>query len=801
MDTSTRQRIGARLWGEFRLADGAGQPIEITSRRARALFALLAVAPEASVPRDRLASMLWSDRSDTHARANLRQLLYELKSLARGPSPVLGFDRRGVWLQPDFELDTEAHLRMDAAELALRLPPRDVIFLADLDGISEQFDEWLSSERATAEAKLRQVVQMQGEAALARGAFADVRALADAWCMRDPTDETIARFGLRADAELGDASGFARRLGSLESTLANELGVSPAAATAALARELSLHLRTAAPAPPVAAAAPAPAPATPAASAAPPSVAASTAPPPVAVSAAPATAPAPLRDGGAPRRATRWIAAAAVAVLGIAGVATVLWQTIALHVPSAATAQAIRLTANARELSHGRARAGYTQAAAIARRAIAADPAYAPAWAELAFATWMRGGWIGDRPPAVQKTLAVEVDGYLQRALALDPHLARALAVRGMVIGGAPGAALLDAAVREDPDDAESWIWLANARIEFGRMREALEATRRAAELDPLWDRSTGAYVSLATELGEPRFAVDAALDRFAAANPNQFAAETLRAQVAIMRGDLVAAARHGAHALQIAPEDPWIEIVALAQVARAVGDSAGVQHLASRHEGLRPRFESVFDPDGAVARAQGDAELWWQSVFYEDEARALVHAGRPDLLLALVARQPRPLLDFVDHACSDDPLPFSAMLSVTLRRAGRVAEADALAAAIRNEVARLDTAGGSGYLHLDLNHAIALALDGHDAAAVAALDRAVDHGWRGQFSSWAVDPADEPVFAHLRGRPDFERVRARLASELAAVRPQVVAIFAEAPMPQAKLAAADESFDTLTPR
>jgi hypothetical protein len=32
-------------------------------------------------------------------------------------------------------------------------------------------------------------------------------------------------------------------------------------------------------------------------------------------------------------------------------------------------------------------------------------------------------------------------------------------------------------------------------------------------------------------------------------------------------------------------------------------------------------------------------------------------------------------------------------------------------------------------------------------------------------------------------------------------VRPQVVAIFAEAPMPQAKLAATDESFDTLTDR
>jgi hypothetical protein len=224
------------------------------------------------------------------------------------------------------------------------------------------------------------------------------------------------------------------------------------------------------------------------------------------------------------------------------------------------------------------------------------------------------------------------------------------------------------------------------------------------------------------------------------------------------------------------------------------------VRHLASRHEGLRPRFESVFDPDGAVARAQGDSELWWQSVFLEDEARALVRAGRSDLLLTLVTRQPLPLLDFADHTCGGEPLPFAALLSVALRQAGRVADADALVSSIRSEVERL-AADGSGYLHLDLNKAIAFALDGHDDDAVAALDSAIDHGWRGQLSPWAVDPGDDPVFAHLRGRPDFERVRARLAAEIAAMRSQVVAIFAEAPMPQAKLAATDESFDTLTDR
>jgi len=49
-------------------------------------------------------------------------------------------------------------------------------------------------------------------------------------------------------------------------------------------------------------------------------------------------------------------------------------------------------------------------------------------------------------------------------------------------------------------------------------------------------------------------------------------------------------------------------------------------------------------------------------------------------------------------------------------------------------------------------------------------------------------------VFAALRGRPDFERVRARLAAAIAQARPQVAAILAQTPTPVIKLAGDGEA-------
>lgn len=50
----------------------AGAPLRVSSRKAAALFALLAIRPGQPVPRGTLAALLWPDSGEAAARASLR---------------------------------------------------------------------------------------------------------------------------------------------------------------------------------------------------------------------------------------------------------------------------------------------------------------------------------------------------------------------------------------------------------------------------------------------------------------------------------------------------------------------------------------------------------------------------------------------------------------------------------------------------------------------------------------------------------------------------------------------------------
>jgi DNA-binding SARP family transcriptional activator len=758
VDRIRQPPVVLRLWGEFRLVDAAGVSIEVGSRKARALLVLLANAPNATESRDRLAAMLWGDRSDAQARANLRQLLYELKRLACVDVPILASDRRSVWLESTCESETAAQGRLPAAELAGRLPPRSVVFLADLDGVSEEFDEWLSTERGVAESNLRNLVQTRVDAALTLGNARDARALADAWAARDGIDETIARAGLRADAALGDTAGLARRLKRLQAALAVEIGARPSPATLALARELTQSGAAQA-------------------------------------SSCPAGAvrdcdPQPALATPTRRGPQRWrIALPCALALALAGAAAL--QGLPRSARSVASTEAHRLTASARALTHGRTGAGYAQAVEFARRAIASDPDFAPAWAELALATWMPAAWFEGEEAAKAGRLKAKALGYVDHALLLQPGLGRALAVRGLIDSTAPPSSWLEPAVIAAPEDAEAWLWLGNRLSEVGKPRAALAAYRRAVELDPLWNRSANAFAGYSAELGEYDSA-EAALDRFASVSSNRYEAETLRANIAIMRGDLAAAAGHVSQALMLAPDDPSIPLCNLVRIARATGDLDAIRRIVSTHRIVWGWATPFFDPAGAVGRARGAPATWWDSFGKADEARALLRAGRTDLLLALYAKRHRPATDF-DHGSTVHGTALAAQLVTALRSAHRDGEADALLASARRDLARL-AAVQYPHFSFDLDSALVAALESRDHDAVSALERAFDKGWRGQSSDWAVDPADEPAFVRLRGRGDFERVRARLRGELDRIRPEIAAIFARTPAPAVRIAAIDDS-------
>src|SRR5436190_11218474 len=70
------------MFGVFSLATAAGEEILISNRRARALLAMLCLAPGETLERDYVSKLLWPGRFQAQARASLRQCLLTIdKSL------------------------------------------------------------------------------------------------------------------------------------------------------------------------------------------------------------------------------------------------------------------------------------------------------------------------------------------------------------------------------------------------------------------------------------------------------------------------------------------------------------------------------------------------------------------------------------------------------------------------------------------------------------------------------------------------------------------------------------------------
>ena len=77
-----------RLLGGFDLRVGQGPTAIPAGRKVRALLACLALSSGRAWPREKLMSLLWSDRGDEQARASLRQALAEVRRVIGQPSAV-----------------------------------------------------------------------------------------------------------------------------------------------------------------------------------------------------------------------------------------------------------------------------------------------------------------------------------------------------------------------------------------------------------------------------------------------------------------------------------------------------------------------------------------------------------------------------------------------------------------------------------------------------------------------------------------------------------------------------------------
>src|ERR1700747_1828361 len=96
-------RVTVRLFGGFEARFSSGATLVLATKKAQALLAYLGSHPGQPHPRDKLASLLWGEKSDDQARDGLRHALAALRralgdadGVLRSEGQALVVDAAGV---------------------------------------------------------------------------------------------------------------------------------------------------------------------------------------------------------------------------------------------------------------------------------------------------------------------------------------------------------------------------------------------------------------------------------------------------------------------------------------------------------------------------------------------------------------------------------------------------------------------------------------------------------------------------------------------------------------------------------
>lgn len=149
------------LFGAFSVFTPEGTEITISSRRARALLAMLCLSPGEALERDYLSKLLWPGRFQAQARASLRQTLLGLdKTLTPRADMLLdmshsrvAIDRRRVETDlGSLERALAAGCVADACDLFAAIGNRPLL---DQINLGDPFHNWLAARRQHVESRLQ----------------------------------------------------------------------------------------------------------------------------------------------------------------------------------------------------------------------------------------------------------------------------------------------------------------------------------------------------------------------------------------------------------------------------------------------------------------------------------------------------------------------------------------------------------------------------------------------------------------------------------------------------------------------
>ena len=218
------------------------QPItRFRSSKNRGLLVYLALQSDRPFPREVLATLFWPEESESNARNNLRQSLYQLRKvlgdLKSPDQPYLLVTRQTVQFNADsdFVLDANHFLQsIDRGELEAAV---DVYYGDLLPGFtcdSLQFEDWLRHEREQLHHAALEAMFAVTEDHLQSGQLDQAQAVARRQLALEPWREPAYRQLMQAYALAGDRGSALAQYEVCREILWDELGVEPTAETVAL---------------------------------------------------------------------------------------------------------------------------------------------------------------------------------------------------------------------------------------------------------------------------------------------------------------------------------------------------------------------------------------------------------------------------------------------------------------------------------------------------------------------------------------------------------------------------------------
>jgi DNA-binding SARP family transcriptional activator/tetratricopeptide (TPR) repeat protein len=229
------------LLGEQSIVDDATGAARSRSARTLALAAYLVVHTGTPQPRQRIASLFWSESTDAQALTNLRRELHNLRHALAGEACLAVTARDLCWhdggaVQVDlrvFDLEYRAAQRSHAAGDAAAVLAHAAVALGVYRGdlLPGVYDDWVLDARAELQEQCVQLCASVCMIGVERGEFA---AALDAARMRirlRPFEEVGYRVLMQLQAGLGDRAAAVSTYHRCASVLERELGVEPDEAT------------------------------------------------------------------------------------------------------------------------------------------------------------------------------------------------------------------------------------------------------------------------------------------------------------------------------------------------------------------------------------------------------------------------------------------------------------------------------------------------------------------------------------------------------------------------------------------